>query len=203
MDKLDYTPDEAAEFDLIARTAPVGYVGIVTPDGYPRVVPMNFAVAGQTVYLHGEKHGELFEAFNRGDKVTFSMDLAYSILPSHWTSKINACATTMLYKSALVKGRVVVIEDLDERIRGLQVMMEKYQPEGGYTPMTADEGTYRGILKATAVYRIDPDDVTVRVNFRQKKSRKYNRMLVQRLEERAEGTDLATAREIRRMLGED
>ena len=44
MDKLDYTPDEAAEFDLIARTAPVGYVGIVTPDGYPRVVPMNSVV---------------------------------------------------------------------------------------------------------------------------------------------------------------
>jgi nitroimidazol reductase NimA-like FMN-containing flavoprotein (pyridoxamine 5'-phosphate oxidase superfamily) len=164
---------------------------------------MNFAADGQSVYIHGDKHGEMFAALSRGQKVTFSMDLAFSILPSYWTSDINACATTMLFKSALIKGRGVVLEDIEERIHGLQLLMNKYQPEGGFTPMKPDESIYRGLFKATAVYRIDPDEVTVRVNFRQKKSKKYNRMLVEKLEERAEGQDLVTAKEIRRMLGEE
>ncbi len=203
MEKIDYAIDDEKEFNLITRQALVGYLGIITADGYPRVVPMNFAAEGNIIYIHGEKRGETYEALSNNQKVTFSLDLQYSFLPSYWTSKINACATTMLYRSALVKGTGKVVDSLEERIKGLQLMMDKYQPEGGFIEMKPDEKAYRGLFKSTAVYRIDPDIVSVKVNFRQKKSKKYNQMLVEKLETRAQGPDMLTAGEIRKMLGEE
>ncbi|MEZ5360376.1 MAG: pyridoxamine 5'-phosphate oxidase family protein [Candidatus Zixiibacteriota bacterium] len=202
MEKLDYSLDENKEFAIIAKKALVGYLGILTPDGYPRVVPMNFAADGTTIYIHGEKRGETFEALSRGQRVTFSIDLQFSFIPSYWTSQINACATTMLYKSALIKGTGRLIDDPQDSLKGLHLLMDKYQPEGGYVPMEPGERTYKGLYKSTAVYKIVPDIVTVKVNFRQKKSIEYNRMLVEKLEERAKGPDIETAREIRKMLGE-
>ena len=203
MEKLDFEPDDKTEFRIITQKALVGYLGIITPEGYPRVVPMSFAANGETIYIHGERRGEAFEALTKGPKVTFSIDLQYSIIPSYWTSQINACAATMLYKSALVKGTARIVEPLEESIRALQLITDKYQPEGGYTAMKSDEKTYKGLFKATIVYKIMPDIITVKVNFRQKKSKKYNRMLVEKLEERGRGIDMETAAEIRKMLGEE
>jgi hypothetical protein len=78
--------------------------------------------------------------------------------------------------------------------------MEKYQPEGGYQSLTADHPLYPSAMKTTAVYRIDPDRIDVRVNFHQHKSVEHRLNLIKRLEERAEGIDLATAEIMRRMM---
>lgn len=203
MEKPDYSMDDKKVFEEIAAEALVGYLGIQTPDGYPRVVPMNFAADDTVVYIHGEKRGETFEVLSQSPRVSFSMDLQFSLIPSYWISKINACATTMLYKSALIKGTGRIVEDPQEALNGLQMLVDKYQPEGGYTPMTPNEKIYRGLFKSTAVYKIVPDSITVKVNFRQKKSKEYNRKLIERLEERSIGRDILTAREIRKMIGEE
>lgn len=198
-DDLSYLQEE---FDTIVKAALVGHVGIMTPDGYPRVVPMNFAANGNNIYFHGGMHGELFTVMSSSPKVTFSVDIPYSVIPSYWTSQISAGAATMLYKSVLIKGRGVIVDDPDEKIAALRLITEKYQPEGGYKPITRDEPTYHSLLKGTAVYRITPDRIDVRINLRQRKSAKYRRKLIERLEIRAQGPDLATADVIRSMLGE-
>jgi len=199
MQKAAVIHDENSELAFLAEKAPVGYLGIITPDGYPRVVPFNFSVLGRLVYLHGAAHGETFEYMSRGEKVTFSIDLAYSCLPSFWTSKISACASSVLYRSALVKGRGSIVTEVAEKIKGLTLLMEKYQPEGGYQAIDPESRTYRNILKATAVYCIQPDIITFRINMRQKKSRPYNLALIKKLEERGQPIDLETAREIKKL----
>jgi uncharacterized protein len=191
-----YSSDELRDI----LSALVGHVGIMTPDGYPRVVPMNFAADGNTIYFHGGIHGELFTVMSASPKVTFSVDIPYSVVPSYWTSQISAGAATMLYKSILIKGQGIIVFDPDEKIAALRLITEKYQPEGGYKPITRDEPTYHSLLKGTAVYRINPDRIDVRINLRQKKSVEYRRKLIERLEHRAQGPDLATADVIRNML---
>jgi len=195
--------DETLAFEELTARARVGYLGIITPDGYPRVVPMNFAADGETIYLHGATEGELFAVLSQQPKVTFSIDLDYAYIPSYWTSKMSAGAATMFYKSALIKGNATVVDDSAEKVHSLQLLMDKYQPEGKYVPLDAKDRVYKHLFKATAVYRIDPKSIDVKINFRQKKSDKYNRRLIEKLEKRGEAIDLATAAEIRRMLGDD
>ncbi|MBU0982801.1 MAG: pyridoxamine 5'-phosphate oxidase family protein, partial [candidate division Zixibacteria bacterium] len=53
MRRHEYTCDDPDAFAAIVNETSIGNLGIVTPDGYPRVVPVNFAVIGETVYFHG------------------------------------------------------------------------------------------------------------------------------------------------------
>jgi len=200
MTRSEYETANPEEFRIIVETAPVGYLGILTPDGYPRVVPLNFVADGEIIYFHGANRGEMYEVLKEEPKVTFSIDLPYSVIPSYWTSKKSAGAATMFYKSALVKGRCRLVDTPDEKARILALLTARYQPEGGHDPIRHDSRTYKHILKATIVYRIDPDRVDVHVNFRQKKSDDYKRKLIRKLEERGRGTDLATAEIIHAML---
>ena len=79
--------------------------------------------------------------------------------------------------------------------------MEKYQNDGGYQDITADSKTYRGLLKATAIFRIDPEDIDIKINFRQKKSLDFHRKIIKNLTDRGTPLDLKTAAEIKKLMG--
>lgn len=200
MTRSEYQSTDPDDFKFIVTTALVGYLGIITADGYPRVVPLNFVADGETVYFHSGNHGEMFEALKVKPKVSFSIDIPYSVIPSYWISKISAAAATMFYKSILIKGRAVPVADIDEKVHGLRLITEKYQPEGGYRPIKPEETAYHPILKNTMVYRIDPDHIELRVKFNQKKSSDYKKKIIRKLEERRQGPDLATAAILKKML---
>ena len=200
MRRTEYQIDDLNQWEQIVRTAPVGYLGMITPDGWPRVVPMNFVVDDRTIYFHGAADGEKFEVLKKSPRVTFSIDLAYSVIPSYWISKKNAGGATMYYKSALVKGRCIVVEDINEKVTVLKLLMEKYQNEGGYQELTADSKTYRGLLKATAIFRIDPENIDIKINFRQKKSLDFHRKIIENLTDRGTPLDLKTADEIKKLI---
>lgn len=200
MRRSEYQCHDPEEFRHIVETAPVGHLGIITPDGYPRVVPMNFAADGEIIYLHSANEGEKYEVMLTSPKVTFSAEIDYAYIPSYWTSKISAGTATMFYKSTLIKGQGNVLDDDAERIHGLQLLMDKYQPEGGFEPLKIDSKIYRHLMKATAVYKIIPHHVDVKINFREKKSREYNEMLIRRLKERNGPRDDATIFEIQKIL---
>ena len=77
----------------------------MTPDGYPRVVPINFATIGDRVYFHGACIGEKYDSFDANQKVTFSVDLPYAMIPSYWQDAEQACRANQFFKSALIRGR--------------------------------------------------------------------------------------------------
>jgi len=202
MRRDEYCVDDPKTIDGILAKPAIGYLGIVTPDGYPRVVPLNFVTEDRTVFFHGAVEGEKFTVLYSRPKVTFNVNMPYSFIPSHWLTNDHAGGATMLYQSVQINGRASVINDADESARVLQLLMEKYQPEGNFRPITATEPIYQRLLKETAVFRIDPDRVECRVKLAQDKPEATRRKLITLLEERAEGMDLQTAAEIKKTLGD-
>lgn len=200
MRRKEFDIDDPAAFNFISGQAEVGYLGVITTDGYPRVIPVNFASEGRIIYFHGASAGEKFDLLQKSPKVTFSIDITYSFIPSHWFSKENGCNATMFYKSALVKGVGRVVSGEAEKIAGLNLLMEKYQPEGGYLPMDESLDIYRKVIKATALYKIEPDEISVKINFRRKSSKEYNLNLIDKLRERGTPVDLKTAAEIEKLI---
>jgi nitroimidazol reductase NimA-like FMN-containing flavoprotein (pyridoxamine 5'-phosphate oxidase superfamily) len=195
----DYSHDPG-EFESIAGAALVGYLGILTPDGYPRVVPLNFVNDGQVIYFHGAGGGEKFNVLKDSPRITFSIDIPYSVIPSYWISKTSAGGATMFFKSALVKGRCRIVEGLEEKIHALELLMKKYQPEGNYKPIRADDPAYQSLLDKTIVFRIDADRFDIKTKFHQKKSAEHKRKLIRLLEERNQGPDLATAALLKELI---
>lgn len=182
---------DMAVFDQIVSEAEVGYLGIITKDGYPRVVPVNFVSIERVIYFHGAVEGEKFDILKGSPKITFSVDIPLSIIPSYWLSDKNAGGATHLFKSILVKGRCGIVNDQNARCIALQKLMEKYQPEGNFLPITPGEKEYEKILAITGVFRIDAEDVTIKVKIPTDKP-----SLVEHLRKRGTPIDLKTADEI-------
>jgi len=192
--------DNIAEFDAIVKQTAVGYLGIVTPDGYPRVVPVSFVAVGQTIYFHGATSGEKHEAFAARQKVTLCIAIPYAAIPSYWRAKDYACPANQFYKSVLIRGTGRLVDTPEEKAAGLQALIEKHQPEGGYVKISADRPLYKKPIDEVAVYRIDPVKIDVRVSFGEKCPAEVRRELIRKLEERGLPMDRETAEEIRKTL---
>ncbi|MCP4684721.1 MAG: pyridoxamine 5'-phosphate oxidase family protein [bacterium] len=193
--------ENIAEFDAIVREATIGHLGILTPDGFPRVVPVNFVAVGQTIYFHGATSGEKYEAFAARQKVTLSISIPYAPIPSYWRAKDYACPANQFYKSVLIRGKARLAETPEEKADGLQALIEKHQPEGGYLRISADEPLYKKPIDEVAVYCIDPVKVDVRTSFGQSYKPEMREELIRKLEERGDPMDHETAEEIRKTLG--
>ncbi len=172
----------------------VGRVGITTTDGYPRIIPVNFVYLNKSFYFHGATAGEKFDLFKTNPKITFQIDKAYSVLPSNWFD--SGCNATICYKSVYMKANGFIVEDNTEKAVSLQALMEKHQDIGTFIPITANDPTYVKVMKATAIFRVDPIHIDIKFKFAQSYSKEIRQKLVNNLKERNEGDDLATALEI-------
>jgi hypothetical protein len=95
-------------------------------DGYPRIKPLNFAYISGTIYFHSAKEGEKIDDIGRDNRVAFEIDEPIGYVKGD----INPCSAKFLYRSVMIKGKAVVVNDDNEKLLALKSLMEKYQPEG-------------------------------------------------------------------------
>ena len=141
--------------ERIARFLNIEHVGrIATMDerGYPQVIPMNFVFLGGSIYLHSHIRGEKLDNIRRNPKVGFEVDRELEFLPSYFEDPHDASLADTLYISVVIKGAAHIVSDLAEKSRALNGLMEKYQPEGGYAPITPS----MSVLDHVAVIRVSP-----------------------------------------------
>lgn len=201
MRRAELNADNADEITELLANVEIGYLGIMTPSGYPRVVPLNFVAVERRIYFHGAGEGEKFEALVSEPKVTFNVDRLYAIIPSDWiANKGYGCPATTFYKSITIKGRGRIISDLTEKAESLQRIMEKYQPQGGYQVIEASNKMYKKPLEEVAVVRVDPEELDFKKQFGQSRSVEIRKRLMEKLIERNRGNDRLAAEEIRKAL---
>ncbi|MBI5816071.1 MAG: pyridoxamine 5'-phosphate oxidase family protein [Nitrospinae bacterium] len=188
-------PDELAAVLDMARD---GQLGIVDAAGWPRVVPVNFAWMDGAIYFHGATEGEKYTLLKAMPKVCFSAYAAYSYVPSYWRSQSYACPASIYYKSAHIRGTGSVVENMEEKARGAQALMEKHQPEGGHVKIQAGDPLYAKALVETAVFKIEPVEITMKSKFGQNLPEEARRGLIEKLEQRGGEIDKKTAEEMRR-----
>lgn len=195
MRRHELATDDAAFLHEVAAGAEVGYLSLVTPDG-PRAVALNFALARGAVWFHGALAGEKFDALADGARVGFTMTKPYSLIPSYWSAPAHACPATHFFKSVEVRGHCEPVAEPATKAIGLQALMEKYQPEGECTPISADLKMYRGALENVGVFRVAIESWTGKRKFGQNEPDRLRRKWVEKLRERGRPLDLATAEEI-------
>ncbi len=138
----------------ILEQAQVGRMATVNGKGFPVIKPLNFLYWEGKIYIHSSTKGEKIEDIQRGSPVCFEVDepIAYVI-----ASK-GACQANYYYRSIIVKGKGSFVEDQDIKMKILERIMEKYQPEGGYGEILTE------ILKKTAIIEISVEEITGKEN---------------------------------------
>ena len=88
-------------------------------DDRPYVLPMNFALDGDTIILHSAQKGRMWESILKNPQVSINWTLGEELA---WQDVQVGCSYRVKSKSVLVEGKVEIIEDYEEKYRCMQVM---------------------------------------------------------------------------------
>ena len=140
------------EIISILDKAKVLHLGLVDGDE-PYVVPMNYGYTMEdgkmTVYLHGALQGRKLDVMRVNPKVFFELDC--DIVPFEGKT---ACNYGITYASVMGRGKAVIVEDTEEKIKGLQVLMK--------TQTGRDFDITDKMAGIVSVIRIDVSDFTAK-----------------------------------------
>ena len=166
----------------------VGRIASIDEDGYPQVIPMNFAFSNDSIYMHSYPKGEKLENIIRNNKVGFEVDKELEFLPSYFSHPTDASQADTLYVSVVIKGEAVLVEDYQEKALGLNAMMKKYQPEGHYEPLQKEDL----VLDAVAVIKIIPKSIKGKYKIGQHMHPESRKILAQKILEKNSDTSRKT-----------
>jgi nitroimidazol reductase NimA-like FMN-containing flavoprotein (pyridoxamine 5'-phosphate oxidase superfamily) len=195
--RKDYEQGDRAAMLEFLDAATHGFLAFVRPDGSPGLVALNFARVEETLYFHGSPEGEKMTAFAREPRVTFMVADDFSLVPSYFRDPQLACPATQYYRAVVVHGSVRVVREVAEKAAGLQALMEKLQPEGGYQRITAADPLYTKTLATTAVLALPLTEMTAKFKFGQNLPARKRKQIADRLLARDQGRDAETVAAMR------
>jgi len=122
----------------------VCHVGIVV-DGQPFVIPMGYGRAGDNLYIHGSAASRLLRNLDQGVPVCVTVTLVDGLVLAR--SIFNH---SMNYRSVVVLGTAVAVEDPKEKLEALRQLSEHTLPGRWAEVRQPNERE----LKATLVMRL-------------------------------------------------
>lgn len=168
MRRKDRAMDEDFAYSVIDKA---GYATLATinEDGSPYCIPVSFAREGNRLYLHSAYQGAKMDNIRRNPQVCLSFvgevqvppprtgeQIAEAMKDPKTFGKYLGTIFTTEYESAVIFGTATIIEDREEKIRGLKLIAEKYTPWN----MPYFEAAVEASLKVTCVLRIEITAVT-------------------------------------------
>ena len=111
--------------------ATIGRLGTVGPDG-PMIKPVNYVYQNGSFYFHGALEGEKMDHIRADPRVVFQVERIQRYIKSAG----KPCDSSQAYECVIARGRAEVVDDPAEKTAALNALMEKHQPEGGWTPVT-------------------------------------------------------------------
>jgi hypothetical protein len=168
MRRQDCEMSEPEELEGVLARAEWGTLGLVSAQGTPVLVPLNFVFHQDQIFFHGAKAGEKFGLIQAAPQASFLVVEAYAQIPSYAFDPANACPATQFFRSVLVKGRVEEVRDPVRKAEVLDAIMRKLQPEGGYEPIRAEHPIYQASVRGVAVFAMTCVEMTGKIKLGQK-----------------------------------
>jgi nitroimidazol reductase NimA-like FMN-containing flavoprotein (pyridoxamine 5'-phosphate oxidase superfamily) len=128
----------------------VGRIATVNLKGFPVIKPVNFLYRDGKIYIHSSTKGEKIRNIRRGSPICFELDEPIAYAPATGP----ACMAGYYYRSVVIKGMAHLFKDKERKSEILERLMEKYQPEGGYSPISEE------VIKKTAIIEISIEKLT-------------------------------------------
>lgn len=100
----------------------VCFVGMSDNDS-PYVLPFNFAIEGDSLYLHTAPEGRKISILEKNNQVCVSFSTGHKMYFQH---EEVACSWGMLFKSVIAWGSVQYLEENEDKVHCLNLFMKKY-----------------------------------------------------------------------------
>ncbi|MDU1904410.1 MAG: pyridoxamine 5'-phosphate oxidase family protein [Dysgonomonas sp.] len=158
------TIEEKELIEGIIKQCKECFVGMIDEDNKPYVLPMNFGYKNGIIYLHSAPEGTSIRSLEKNPEVCITFSTPSVI--THQNEEV-ACSYRVKGSSAMCKGKVVFVEDYDEKVKVLDVLMENYTD----MPFKYSEPSVRNVK----VWKVEIEEMTGRLfGVPYKESHKYN-----------------------------
>lgn len=127
MRRQDREITDPKKIDEILRRGECLHLGLC--DGQePYVVPLNYGFERQNgrvvFYFHGAREGKKLEIIRKNPRAAFCVDVGHQL-----DAGDAACEYSYFYESVMGRGTVTVLEELEEKRRGLARIFAQYVPD--------------------------------------------------------------------------
>ena len=161
--KAAYRAGEDDALALFARAPVIHMASVVqsgSGSGRPILRTLHGVVVDGRIAFHGGDHGDKVAVIGR--EAVFSAEEVVAEIPSHFINPERACPATTYYRSAMAHGVIRRVDDLERKARVLEALMERFQPEGGYVPITAGDPRYRKSVASLLIAELVPDRLSAK-----------------------------------------
>lgn len=148
MRRKDKERDAAFAWQVL-RDATYATLAMTDSDGAPYCVPVNHVAdeAGNAVYFHCAGAGRKWDILTKEPPVCLSAVSKAELIPGELTTA---------YKSALVQGRAVLVQDLEEKMYALKLLVQALDPVSMERAVMCADKT----MERTMIVKITPREVT-------------------------------------------
>lgn len=115
--KQELPADEALR---LLEAGSSGVLALLGDGGWPYAVPLSYAYAAGKLYFHCARAGHKLDAVRSEPRASFCVVAQDLVVPEKYTTH---------YRSVIAFGRVRILEDGDEKRRGIELLAERFAPD--------------------------------------------------------------------------
>ncbi len=98
-------------------------------DGMPYIVPMNYGYSDGCLYLHSASEGKKIDLIRKDNRIGFEIESGVGVVRGQTRS-----GCTMKYSCVVGFGRALLVQDPEEKVRGLEIIMRQHSAAVGEFP---------------------------------------------------------------------
>jgi uncharacterized protein len=117
-------------------------------EGNAYIVPMNFGIKGNCIYLHSAPEGRKIDIIKENNRVCFEAECGVKIMGSD-----KPCKFSMVYQCIMGTGRIYILDNMEDKKEGLDIIMRKYSDKDNF--LFEDD-----TVRRTAVLKIEIEEIT-------------------------------------------
>lgn len=190
----DYYSDVPEETlnGFVARQE-LGRLVTVDASGQPHIGLYPFLYLAPVIEMHLHRDDEQFADLRTNRNCVFEVDEIHGSIPSHWVHPTNAMFATAFHRVVIFECEAQVSEDHAVLAAQQQRLMEHYQPDGGYQPVSAEHAMYRGPFDTIAALTLTVRKRKVKWKLAQNRDRPRREKVIAELRRRGRPTDAGAA----------
>jgi uncharacterized protein len=155
----------------------------------PHIGLYPFAYAADRIEVHLVRQDEQVADLRVRPRCLFEVDEVLGVIPSYWVDPQNAIMATAYHRTVIFEGVADVSEDAAVLAEQQGRLLRRYQPEGGFRPVTADDPMYQGALHHLVAVRMSVERTRVKFKLAQNRTPEARRRIIAELRARGRPND--------------
>ena len=184
-----YATVPAPTLDAFVRECEMGRLVTVSAQGSPHIGLYPFVYDGSIIEMHFNRADEQFSDLKSRSHCLFEVDEVLGTVPSYWVDPEDAVKATAYHRTVIFECEATLSQDPALLAAQQMRLLARYQPEGGYRPVTPEDDLYRVAVHHIVAVRLEVIGRRVKFKLAQNRPVDARRIIVSALRERGRRMD--------------